>query len=98
MRRERIEFKHAKNAERVMTDMLVKGLLECDSGGHSRAAGASCRRRCCRTYDGLVALYPNNSLPAGGGPDGKVGPVNEPARAGERCARAEQAARIALTN
>lgn len=34
-----IDFKHAKIAERVMTDMLVKGLLECDSGGQLTGRG-----------------------------------------------------------
>ena len=34
-----IDFKHAKIAERVMTDMLVKGLLECDSGGQLALTG-----------------------------------------------------------
>jgi hypothetical protein len=72
-----IDFKHAKIAEKVVTEVLVKGLIERAPQGisRSRTAGGSCSGQCCRTYDGLVGLYPNNRLPASVGPDGKAGPI-----------------------
>jgi hypothetical protein len=71
------DFKHAKIAEQVATEVVVKGLVERGAGGclRSPTAGAPCFGQCCRTYDGLVGLYPNNRPPASVGPHGKVGPI-----------------------
>jgi hypothetical protein len=49
-----IDFKHAKIAERVAIDVVVKGLIDRASGerSFSPTAAVQCCGRCCRTYDG----------------------------------------------
>jgi hypothetical protein len=69
------DWKHTAIPGEIVTTMVVKGLIERDAAGQLALTecGGAVLRACCRTYDGLVSLYPNNRLPASVGPTARLG-------------------------